>query len=150
MGRTWWKDVPVPREFRCARCGELVRVGRRDDRRTRFCSSACEREFWRHRDRYGGEAGPWADGGEREERRGNATNRERRRRIDDAMVMLDAVKEVVEQVQMEEEEAYGNLSENLQRSARGEAIQEASDALCGAAWAIEEALDCLRGASGEE
>lgn len=46
-------------------------------------------------------------------------NRERRRRIDGAMDMLDAAKEVVDQAQMEEEGAYDNLPEGLQCGARG-------------------------------
>ena len=43
---------PVPREFDCKLCRVHVVVTERGDRRTKFCCSKHEREFWRHHDRY--------------------------------------------------------------------------------------------------
>ena len=45
-------STPCPREFDCRRCGTHVLVTSRDDHRTIYCCAYCEREFWRHRDRY--------------------------------------------------------------------------------------------------
>lgn len=36
------------RTFRCIKCGRLVRVTDQGDRRTKFCSSHCERLYWKH------------------------------------------------------------------------------------------------------
>lgn len=52
MGFTWSKATDCPREFRCKCCGHMVRVDRPEDRRTVFCNPQCEREYWRHRERY--------------------------------------------------------------------------------------------------
>lgn len=52
MGATYSNETPCPREFDCRRCGERVVVESRDDHRTVYCSPYCEREFWRHKDRY--------------------------------------------------------------------------------------------------
>ena len=41
-----------PRSFTCPVCKKTVDVTDPDDHRTRFCSHACEREFWRHRRLY--------------------------------------------------------------------------------------------------
>ncbi len=41
-------DGPVLRTFLCARCGRVVRVTSPDDHRKKFCSSHCERLFWKH------------------------------------------------------------------------------------------------------
>ena len=42
------KDAEVLRTFRCIKCGRLVRVTEPTDRRTKFCSSHCERLYWKH------------------------------------------------------------------------------------------------------
>ncbi len=36
------------RTFRCLKCRKKVRVTERGDRRTKFCSSHCERLYWKH------------------------------------------------------------------------------------------------------
>lgn len=41
-------DGPVLRSFVCARCGRLVNVTSAFDRRKKFCSSHCERLYWKH------------------------------------------------------------------------------------------------------
>lgn len=52
MGNAFTRETPCPRDFDCRRCGRHVRVEDRGDRRTVFCCAYCEREYWRHRDRY--------------------------------------------------------------------------------------------------
>lgn len=42
------KDGPVLRSFVCARCGRVVNVTSASDRRKKFCSSHCERLYWKH------------------------------------------------------------------------------------------------------
>lgn len=76
-------------------------------------------------------------------------NKERRKRIDEAMIHLDNIKEFIEEIQLEEEDAYDNLPEGLQYSERGEAMQEASDNLSSAARSVREAIDLLQTACGE-
>lgn len=34
--------------FRCSFCGKEVVTDGKNDKRTRFCSQACEKKFWRH------------------------------------------------------------------------------------------------------
>ena len=36
------------RSFRCLRCGTLVFVRNRADKRVKFCSPRCERLYWKH------------------------------------------------------------------------------------------------------
>ena len=36
------------RTFRCLRCGKLVMVKHRADKRRKFCSPHCERLYWKH------------------------------------------------------------------------------------------------------
>ena len=43
------EGTPVIRSFRCLRCGALVSVTDPSDRRQKFCSSRCERLYWKHR-----------------------------------------------------------------------------------------------------
>ena len=56
------EDVPenaaVLRRFTCERCGAVVSVTDICDRRRRFCSSHCERLYWKHRRRQSAQADP--------------------------------------------------------------------------------------------
>ena len=38
----------VLRTFQCLRCGTVVHVTRPSDKRMKFCSSRCERLYWKH------------------------------------------------------------------------------------------------------
>lgn len=40
------EGIPL-REFQCERCGHLVRVMSKNDKRFRFCSAKCEKAFWK-------------------------------------------------------------------------------------------------------
>lgn len=42
------EDKPVLRVFNCVKCDRLVRITDRSDKRTKFCSSRCERLYWKH------------------------------------------------------------------------------------------------------
>lgn len=41
--------APVLRSFHCRRCGALVEIRSTTDFRRVFCSSRCERLYWKHR-----------------------------------------------------------------------------------------------------
>ncbi len=38
----------IIRQFRCLECRAVIRVTSTDDKRTKFCSSHCERAYWKH------------------------------------------------------------------------------------------------------
>lgn len=40
--------APVIREFRCLKCGTIVRVRDHSDGRMKFCSQHCEKLYWKH------------------------------------------------------------------------------------------------------
>ena len=69
-------------------------------------------------------------------------NKERRLKIDEAMVKISEAKAIVEEVHEAEEEAYENLPENLQYSERGEKMKCVS-ALESAVSSFEELDDHL-------
>lgn len=67
----------------------------------------------------------------------NATQRNLLQKLHDT---LGDVKSELESMQEEETEKFDNLSEGLQASERGQAMQAAADALAEAASSIEEAM----------
>lgn len=47
------RRMPLPFEkpidsFHCRQCGKLVEIFDRTDKRTVYCSRACEKKYWRH------------------------------------------------------------------------------------------------------
>ena len=76
-------------------------------------------------------------------------NAMRRKSIRKIQAMLLELHEMIENVHDEEEEAYDNLPESLQYSERGEAMEEAIDALDSAMTSCEEIADYLDTALGE-
>ncbi|WP_417342047.1 hypothetical protein [Evtepia gabavorous] len=50
-------------------------------------------------------------------------NKERRKRLAEAFEKIGEVKEIIESVKDEEQEAYDNLPENFQNGERGEEMQ---------------------------
>lgn len=70
-------------------------------------------------------------------------NKARRSSIQKIIERLEEIRDDIESVKNEEEEAYENLPESLQESGRGEAMSEAIDALDSAYSSIEEVLDYL-------
>ena len=56
-------------------------------------------------------------------------NKQRRQQLYDATAALDEAVAVIQDVQAEEDDAFNNLSEGLQYSRTGEAMQDAIDIL---------------------
>lgn len=76
-------------------------------------------------------------------------NKQRRKVIADIQAQLSNLAEAINNVWSEEQEAFDNLPEGLQESERGEAMQEAIDALESAADLCEELDDALNEALGQ-
>ncbi len=70
-------------------------------------------------------------------------NKQRRIKIDEAIVKIAEAKVIIEEVYEAEEEAYENLPESLQYSERGEQMQECVLALENAVSSCEELNDYL-------
>lgn len=70
-------------------------------------------------------------------------NKERRRRIDEALTQLRVLHGEIEAIRDEEQEAFDNLSEGLQQSERGQAIEEAAGQLDEAAEGMQATIDAL-------
>ena len=64
-------------------------------------------------------------------------NKQRRQQLYDATAALDEAVAVIQDVQAEEDDAFNNLSEGLQCSRMGEAMQEAMETLDGFVDKIE-------------
>ena len=56
-------------------------------------------------------------------------NKARRKRIQDVQTQLEVLKQEIDSIMAEEQEALENMPESLQESERGEAMQEAIYAL---------------------
>lgn len=76
----------------------------------------------------------------------NTMNAARRKRIDEVMAQLEPLKELVEEILSEEQEAFDNMPEGLQQSSRGEAAESAIGSLESAFGQIEEAINELSAA----
>ena len=74
-------------------------------------------------------------------------NKERREKLQEAMVLVGDAKAIIEEVHEQEEEAFESLPENLQSSVNGDVMQEAVNALDDAIAACEEIDDKLTDAS---
>ena len=74
-------------------------------------------------------------------------NKERRRELSKIVGELKALKERVEAVMNEEQYGFDNLSEGLQQTMRGEAMEEAVSNLESAIESIDEAIDAIEEAS---
>lgn len=76
-------------------------------------------------------------------------NATRRKTIKELLNKAENLRLELENVQAEEQEAYDNLSENLQKSERGLAIQESADHLQAALDDMDETISELEQAAGE-
>ena len=45
----FYKNINCPREFVCAHCGARVYVTDIKDKRVKYCSAACEKQYWREK-----------------------------------------------------------------------------------------------------
>ena len=75
-------------------------------------------------------------------------NKERRKKIEKAADTILDLKEVLEEVRDEEEDAHLNLPESLQNSERGEQMQEYVDILYDAITSLDEAQSRLEDITG--
>lgn len=75
-------------------------------------------------------------------------NRQRRNRIELVMTKLDELREEIEALRDEEQEAFDNLPESLQEGERGEAMNEAIENLDSAAEGFGDIADYLSDAMG--
>ena len=76
-------------------------------------------------------------------------NKARRNRIADVQTKLAELQQEIDGILAEEQEAYDNMPESFQDSERGEAMQEAIDALESAVSSCEEVDEYLTSAAGE-
>ncbi len=74
-------------------------------------------------------------------------NNARRKEIDKLTAQIEEIKEAIEALRDEEQEAFDNMPESLQDGERGEKMQSAIDALEYAADDLQECLDHLSEAS---
>ena len=74
-------------------------------------------------------------------------NNTRRKEIDKLTAQIEEIKEAIEALRDEEQEAFDNMPESLQDGERGEKMQSAIDALEYAADDLQECLDHLSEAS---
>ena len=71
-------------------------------------------------------------------------NKARRKAIEEIIDQLGTLKEQIESVCEEEQEAYDNLPESIQYSERGEAMSEAASDLEDAASSIDDLMSTLQ------
>ena len=74
-------------------------------------------------------------------------NKARRNRIAEVQSQLETLKQEIDSILEEEQEAYDNMPESLQNGERGEAMQEAIDALESAVGSCEELDEYLTSAT---
>lgn len=74
-------------------------------------------------------------------------NKQRRKSIQEVMTKLEELKEQLDYILSDEQEAFDNLPESLQDSERGNAMSEAIDNLEYAMSSIEEVVEYLEEAS---
>ena len=74
-------------------------------------------------------------------------NKTRRGQIQEVINDLSEIKQRIEKLQSDEEDAFDSIPENLQDSFRGSQSQDAIDSLGEAVESIEEALDSLNEAT---
>ena len=70
-------------------------------------------------------------------------NKARRKRIDDVIRKLEELKDEVDSIRYDEQEAYDNLPEGIQMSDRGDEMQSAVDSLDYAYDGFDDIIDNL-------
>lgn len=73
-------------------------------------------------------------------------NKARRKALDEVISKIEEAKELLENLQAEEEEYRGNMPENLQGSERYEAADAAVDNMSSAVDALDEAISSIESA----
>ena len=75
-------------------------------------------------------------------------NKERRKRLDEIRGKPSELRDMIDTVLSEEQEAFDNLPESFQEGERGEAMQTAMEAMESAMESCQEAEDSLEEAQG--
>ena len=44
---TYYGEIPIMRKFKCKHCEEVIKVNNPKDKRVKYCSEECEKEYWR-------------------------------------------------------------------------------------------------------
>lgn len=73
-------------------------------------------------------------------------NKARRAEISKAIELIEDAQEIIDEIAIDERDAFDNLSEGLQSTERGQAISWAADMLDCAQLSVEELLGDLRAA----
>lgn len=68
-------------------------------------------------------------------------NNQRRKELKGIVAQLETLKDELETIQEQEEEAFENLPENLQLSMQGELMQEKAENISDAVFSLEECID---------
>ena len=76
-------------------------------------------------------------------------NKLRRKQLSEIQDKMAELRDMIDMVLSEEQDAFVNLPENLQESERGEAMQAAIDAMESAMSSCEEAEESLEEAQGQ-
>lgn len=72
-------------------------------------------------------------------------NAQGRKEIAKYIATLEEIKDKLESMQEDEQDKFDNMPEGLQESERGEAMQEAIDAIETACGSLDDAIDTLQG-----
>lgn len=70
-------------------------------------------------------------------------NKERRKKLDDVIYLLQASKDIIDKVQTEESDAFYNLTDGLQCTERGMKMEECIDNMEDAMGLIDDTVDLL-------
>lgn len=70
-------------------------------------------------------------------------NNVRRKKLKEAKALLDQARDIINDIMMDEENAFDNLSEGLQQTMRGEQMEENVGEMEEAIDKIDEAFECL-------
>lgn len=70
-------------------------------------------------------------------------NNEKRNRLNDIKIKLTLLAKKLEEVMDSEQDSFDNLTEGLQATSRGAAMEDAIDNMSSALEAIEEAIDYI-------
>ena len=68
-------------------------------------------------------------------------NNQRRKELKGIVAQLETLKDKLEMIQEQKEEAFENLPENLQLSMQGELMQEKAENISDAVFSLEECID---------
>ena len=71
-------------------------------------------------------------------------NQQRRKRLKEAMSYIDKAKDIIQDILIEEEIAFDNLSEGLQQTMRGETMEENINLFDEATESLDEVIETLK------